>query len=77
MEYVDLGKEIVVVFFKLKCWYLFFGSFYMDNILLVIDFILILFKVIVLNYVLEVLYRIFSEIKVLLFVYLICFYEVI
>lgn len=35
----------------------------MDNILLVIDFILILFKVIVLNYVLEVLYRIFSEIK--------------
>lgn len=49
----------------------------MDNILLVIDFILILFKAIVLNYVLEVLYRIFSEIKVLLFVYLICFYEVI
>lgn len=49
----------------------------MDNILLVIDFILILFKVIVLNYVLEVLYRIFSEIKVLLFVYLICFYVVI
>lgn len=49
----------------------------MDNILLVIDFILILFKVIVLNYVLEVLYRIFREIKLLLFVYLICFYEVI
>lgn len=76
-EYADLGKEIVAVFFKSKCQHSFSGSFHMDNILLAIDSTLTLSKATALNYALEALHRILSEIKALLFVHLICFHEVI
>lgn len=49
----------------------------MDNILLAIDSRLTLSKATALNYALEALHRILSEIKALLFVHLICFHEVI
>lgn len=49
----------------------------MDNILLAIDSRVILSKATALNYGLEALHRILSELKALLFVHLICFHEVI